>query len=298
MNVLKSYLDLTRAHFFFVWPVLFLSGLALAFRIYGGYSFGTIVLAAFIGLFGFEAGLVLNDYVDRDLDKKDVEKDKLTKYWRPFGRRPLASGDITPHAALRLFYALVLITALLIFCLPYPNSIYVFLIMLYSYAVEYYYQVRKREQTFPWAQLIGRTDFAFFPVAGYLCFGHPDTTALSYFMFFYPLALAHLGINDLADHTNDRNRGLKTVTTLYGRKETAYWVLFFTALHFLSLPLLLTQLGPIALAVFPLAILLLLIANSLLLKNATSASALKALPLTHAAMLVYALSIIASVIFA
>ena len=156
----KDYLDLTRAHFFYVWPILFLSGLALAYRNYGFLTWELAAIAAAIGLFGFEAGLVLNDYVDRDLDKKDTDKDRLTKYWRPFGKRPLAEGGIKPRDAMNLFCVLVLVTALLIYMLPYPNSLYVFLIMLYSYSVEYFYQIKKRDQSFPWAQLLGRTDFA------------------------------------------------------------------------------------------------------------------------------------------
>ena len=79
----RAYMDLTRAHFLFVWPILFYSGLALSFQTYGGFSWELTVTAALIGLFGFVAGLVLNDYVDRDLDKRDLETDKLTKYWRP-----------------------------------------------------------------------------------------------------------------------------------------------------------------------------------------------------------------------
>jgi 4-hydroxybenzoate polyprenyltransferase len=35
---LKAYLDLTRAHFFPVWPIIFCSGLMLAFANYGGFS--------------------------------------------------------------------------------------------------------------------------------------------------------------------------------------------------------------------------------------------------------------------
>lgn len=295
---IRAYIDLTRAHFFFVWPILFLSGLGLAYQNYGGFSWELTVTAALIGLFGFEAGLVLNDYVDRDLDKKDLETDKLTKYWRPFGNRPIAAGQITPHDALNLFYLLVFITALLILRLPYPNSLYVFLIMLYSYAVEYFYQVKKRDQHFPWAQLLGRTDFALFPAAGYLCFGNPDTTALSYFLFFYPLALAHLGVNDLADHKNDLARGLKTVTVLYGLKGTAYWIIFFTALHFLLAPILMVQLGGLTLVGFALSFLLLIAANYVLIRNPNPANALKVLPFVHAAMLVYAVSIIAGLLFA
>ena len=33
-----------------------------------------------IGFFGFEAGFVLNDYVDRELDKRDVEVDKVLDF--------------------------------------------------------------------------------------------------------------------------------------------------------------------------------------------------------------------------
>ena len=290
---IRAYLDLTRAHFLFVWPILFCSGLALSFQAYGGFSWEFMVIAAFMGLFGFVAGLVLNDYVDRDLDKKDLETDKLTKYWRPFGKRPLAEGQIKPQEALQLFYLLVFITALLIFRLPYPNSLYVFLIMLYSYSVEYFYQIKKRDQSFPLAQLLGRTDFALFPVAGYLCFGQPDMMALSYFLFFYPLALVHLGINDLADYINDQARGLKTVTVLYGQRGTAYWIMLFTALHFLFAPLLMAHLGALTLAGFSFSFLLMLLTNYVLIKNPDPISALKVLPLVHAAMLVYAVSIIA-----
>jgi 4-hydroxybenzoate polyprenyltransferase len=42
--------------------------------------------AVLIGLFGFEGGLVLNDYVDRKGDKLDVEG-ALTAYWRPFQKK-------------------------------------------------------------------------------------------------------------------------------------------------------------------------------------------------------------------
>ena len=62
--------------------------------------------------------------------------------------------------------------------------------------VEYCYQTKKRHQTFPIAQVVGRTDLALFPVAGYLVRGSPDATALLCFLFFYPWALAHLAAND------------------------------------------------------------------------------------------------------
>ena len=43
---LKAYVDLTRLHFFFVWPLLFCSGLFLSFPRYGGFSWALVGKAA------------------------------------------------------------------------------------------------------------------------------------------------------------------------------------------------------------------------------------------------------------
>src|SRR5512135_2424932 len=97
---LKAYIDLTRLQFSFAWPLLFCSGYMLATTVYGVFSWFDILRVAVIGFFGFEAGLVLNDYVDRDYDRKDVETDRLTRYWRIFGTRPIPAGLIAPTRAL------------------------------------------------------------------------------------------------------------------------------------------------------------------------------------------------------
>ena len=103
--------------------------------------------------------------------------------------------------------------------------------MMYCYAIEIFYQEEKRKQTFPFAQFIGRTDFALFPVVGYLLIGKPDAYAILWFIFFYPFALAHLGVNDMVDIVNDRARGMNTIPVLYGIDKTAYWTAGFTAIH-------------------------------------------------------------------
>jgi len=90
---LKAYLDLTRAHFFPVWPIIFCSGLMLAFANYGGFSWSLTMKTALIGTMGFEAGFVLNDYVDKKVDGFDIDN-TLTNYWRPFKERPIPSGKI------------------------------------------------------------------------------------------------------------------------------------------------------------------------------------------------------------
>ena len=292
-ETIKAYLDLTRLHFFFVWPLLFISGLFLAFQYYDGFSVSLIVRAALIGFFGFEAGFVLNDIVDAEFDKNDVEFDKLTKYWRPFGKRPISQGLISRRKAIALFGLLVFTAAALTFTLPYPNNLYVLILMVICYGLEYFYQIKKRNETLPIAQLIGRIDFTIFPIAGYLCLGTLDLNTLLFALFFYPVAMAHLGVNDLVDILNDEARKMKTVPLLYGVEKTVYWILFFTIIHYVTATLFLTVLGTVATAGFVVSFSLLAIGNYLILKGRSPAAGMKALPLFHLSMLVYALSIIA-----
>jgi 4-hydroxybenzoate polyprenyltransferase len=289
---IKAYIDLMRLHFFFVWPILFCAGLFLAFQNYNGFSWTLVIKAALIGFLGFEAGLVLNDIVDRDLDRKDVEFDKLTKYWRIFGKRPLSQDLITQKRALLLFSLLVGATTVLISTLQFPNSIYVLGIMVLCYSLEVFYQFKKRNQKFPFAQLIGRIDFTLFPVAGYLCIGNPDIKVLLFAFFFYPLAMAHLGVNDLIDIANDKARGLNTIPTMFGMKGTTYWILLFSIIHFTAATIFLTALGNLALAGFTIGLLLITIGNFTILKEKSANSGMKALPLFHLAMLIYSISII------
>lgn len=288
---LRAYADLLRIQFAFAWPLLFCSGLFLAFGTYGGFSWPLVVTAALIGLFGFEAGMVLNDYVDRERDQRDVEG-RLTRYWRLFGTRPLAEGRIPARHALALFLLLTLAALALTATLPYPHSLFVAAIMAYSYAVEVFYQVKKRDQSFPIAQVVGRTDFALFPVAGYLVAGMPDLTALLYFLFFYPYALAHLGANDLVDVTNDRARGMRTVPLLYGTRAGIFWVAGFTALHGLTALLFAGVLGPVARGGLLVGFLLLVVANAVILRDGTPEAAMRVLPLFHLAMVVYAVGMV------
>jgi 4-hydroxybenzoate polyprenyltransferase len=289
---IRAYIDLTRLQFFFAWPILFCSGYLLATTVYGNFSWFDFARVALIGFFGFEAGLVLNDYIDRDYDKKDVESDKLTKYWRIFKTRPIPAGLISPNQALGLFIGLAAITTCLIVTLPYPHSLLVLLIMIYSYTIEMFYQIEKRQtQKFPFAQLIGRTDFALFPVAGYLCLGNPDINAFLYFVFFYPFALAHLGVNDLIDVKNDRARGMSTIPILYDIPRTTYWIAGFTVINAMMAFLFMTRLGWIGRAGLLIGLILLIAANGVILKHKTPDAALRVLPLFHITMLIYAGSI-------
>lgn len=295
-ETLKAYFDLILAHFLPAWPLVFCSGLVLAFANYGGFSWLLAIKAALIGVFGFEAGLVLNDYVDRNRDRLDVEN-TLTRYWRPFKSRPIPSGKVSSKNAFLLFIMLAGIASALIFTLPYPNSLYVFTIMLYSYGIEAFYQVKKRNQKYPIAQLLGRTDLTLFPAAGYLCYGQPDMTILLYMVFFYPWTMAHLGLNDFIDLKNDRARGMNSIAVLYGAKGAMYWTTGFTLLHFFTAIFFLRELGDIALYGFLAGFVLLAGSNLYLWKEKSPDAGMKILPVYHGTLVIYAVSIILDFIY-
>jgi 4-hydroxybenzoate polyprenyltransferase len=294
---IKAYLDLTRAHFAPVWPLLFISGLMLAFKDGHFFSLPLLFTVFFIGLFGFEAGMVLNDLIDRDVDKL-VNDNEYTKYWRPFKERPLPAGIISFKEALIVFLVFLVISVALIATLPFPNNLYIYIIMIYAYSIETFYAKKKSNQKYPIAQLLGRTDLTLFPVAGYLCYGQPSLTIIFLILFLYPWAQIHLGVNDLADYENDKAKNLKTVTVLYGVKGNIRWIASFTIINIIfAILLLVFKLGFIALIGFILAFILLASGNIIILKNQTPMSALKVLPLCHASLLIYILSIILSIMF-
>jgi 4-hydroxybenzoate polyprenyltransferase len=295
-ETIKALVDLTRAHFFLVWILLFSSGLALAFNNYGDFSWPVTFKAVLIGFFGFEGGLVLNDYVDRKRDRLDVEG-SLTAYWRPFKSRPLPSGRISPNFALIVFLLLSALTGLIMFTLPYPNSFYVFITMLSSCILEYFYQVKRKNQSFPVAQLAGRMDFTLFPIAGYLCYGQPDLSVLLYLLFFYPWTLAHLAVNDFIDTENDRARGIKSIPVLYGTEGALLWISGFTLVHYFTASLFLKQLGDIAFYGFLSGFLVLGFANYKLLRIRSSKAGLLALFLYHVSLVIYSGSIILDSLF-
>jgi 4-hydroxybenzoate polyprenyltransferase len=288
---LAPYLDLLRLHFSPAWILLFCSGTLLAAGIYGGFSWGVLVTAALIALFGFTAGLVLNDYVDRDLDRLAADN-RFTRYWRPFGTRPLVEGTISPARARLVMVLLALVAVGFILTLPRPHSLYILAIMGWSYLAEYAYQVLKRRQRYPVGQILGRTDFALFPVAGYLVLGLPDAAALLYFIFFYPFALAHLGANDIADITNDRARRLRTIPVLYGMAGAARWVIAFALLHVAAAILFATVLGPVARAGIALGLACVIAASIGLVRRPDEATGIRLLPLFHLAMAIYTVGII------
>jgi 4-hydroxybenzoate polyprenyltransferase len=292
---LRAFADLARIHFLPVWPLVFCSGLALAAETYGGFSWTLGARAVAMAACGFSAGLVLNDYIDRDLDRKDVSP-TFSRYWRPFGTRPIPSGSVQPREALALFLVLAGAATAIALTLPWPRPAVLIGLGLYSYAAEAFYQVAKRRQRFPVAQLLGRTDFALFPVAGYLCLGFPDGQALRFFLAFYPWTLVHLGVNDLADLENDRARGLATIPVLYGTRGTAAWIGGWTALHLAAGAFFYPALGIVPLAAWGAASLLLVAVAGGILANPVPERGLRVLPLLHLSLLISSLGILAGAV--
>jgi 4-hydroxybenzoate polyprenyltransferase len=79
---------------------------------------------------------------------------------------------------------------------------------------------------------------------------------------------------------------------MYGMKGTAYWILLFSIFHFAAAAVFLTVLGTLAIGGFLVSMLLISIGNFMIMSGKNASSGMKALPLFHLSMLIYALSII------
>jgi 4-hydroxybenzoate polyprenyltransferase len=109
----------------------------------------------------------------------------------------------------------------------------------------------------------------------------------------YPWALAHLAANDIVDIENDQAKELKTIAGLYGIKGNKIWVHSFSAVHLItSVIFVISDLGGVALFGFAASWVLIIIANVIIMRGKEAKIWLKALPMFHASLLIYILSII------
>ena len=159
--------------------------------------------------------------------------------------------------------------------------------------MEVFYQMVKRKQKFPIAQILGRTDLLLFPIAGYLLVGQFNITIVYYLLFMYPWALAHLGANDLVDFENDQAKKLKTIAGLYGIKGNKLWIHVFSIIQLTTSAIFVfLDLGGIAIYGFAVSWILIVLANILIMRGKEAKDWLKALLMFHASLLFYILSII------
>jgi 4-hydroxybenzoate polyprenyltransferase len=100
--------------------------------------------------------------------------------------------------------------------------------------------------------------------------------------------MAHLGVNDLVDIANDRVRELRTIPVLYGINGTVYWIGGFSLLSIITALVFFPYVGTVARMGIIAGLILLCLANILIVRGRDPDSAMKALPLFHAAMVVYA----------
>jgi 4-hydroxybenzoate polyprenyltransferase len=85
---------------------------------------------------------------------------------------------------------------------------------------------------------------------------------------------------------------MRTVPVLLGLRLNIAWIAIFSVIHAGTAFDLLMHLRPIALAGCGAGLLLLLLANLRIVKGQTPEAALRVLPLFHASLLVYAVSLI------
>ena len=120
----------------------------------------------------------------------------------------------------------------------------------------------------------------------------PDLNALLYFLYFYPLAEAHLAVNDLADYKNDQARGLLSVTKMYGINGTLIWIVVFTLIHLITATSFVLKVNPGSILGFLFSYIFIIFTCVYILSKRTPSSALKVLPLLHLSMAVQSLSLI------
>lgn len=279
--------------------LLFCSGYLMAFPPGGTTGLTDLLKVVLIGFLGSGAELVLANYLARERGINTGENENQSGDQKPAGTRSLAGGHIPSWHAPVLFCTCAGIATALILTLPYPHSVYVLLIMVYCWVIGVFSHAEKRiPQVFPFPQVIGRTGFALVPVAGYVCAGLPDIAALFMFLFFYPFAIAHDAVNDLAGEEDDRARGLFTLPTIYDAVRTRIWIAGFTVIHIMMAFLFITRLPIIGKTGVYAGLALLIIANIVILWRRTPEAALNVLPLFQLAMVLYAGGVCAGVLLA
>ncbi|HUW89653.1 MAG TPA: hypothetical protein VMV43_03965, partial [Candidatus Nanopelagicaceae bacterium] len=95
------------------------------------------------------------------------------------------------------------------------------------------------------------------------------------------------------DIENDQAKELKTIAGLYGIKGNKIWVHSFSAAQLITSAIfVLFDLGGVAIYGFAVSWILIILANIKILRGKEPKAWLKALPMFHASLLVYILSII------
>ena len=192
----------------------------------------------FVGITGFSAGFVVNDWMDWRADKVTLaargqypEYAAQLRRERPLtGTRPIAAGIIRPASALAFALALIAAAAAVALTLPVPHRWYVLAGLLFGNGAEALYCVIKRGQRrFPFATFLSAALVALPASVGYLAAHRPDLTALLLFASFYAWEVGFNQLHDAVDAENDRRRGIFTLSGTFGLRFVAAWCLTLSA---------------------------------------------------------------------
>nr|WP_240611789.1 4-hydroxybenzoate octaprenyltransferase [Acidiferrobacter sp. SPIII_3] len=204
---LGAYVRLMRLHrpigsLLLMWPTLW------ALWIAGQGHPRPVLVAVFVAgvLLMRSAGCVINDYADRDFDPH---------VWRTQDR-PIAAGEVSPRAALTLFFGLCLLAAMLAFWL----NTYTIELSVVAVALAATYPFLKRFTHLPQVYL----GLAFgwgIPMAFAAQTGHIPRLAWVLFAANIAWTVAYDTAYAMADRDDDLKIGVKSSAILFGRWDRA-----------------------------------------------------------------------------
>jgi len=227
----SALIDLTRvAYFGPAVAALFLLGGVLAMPNVPDWSALSRIVVG--GVLGFLGGFVLNDWADRSADRvmlstraHDGIYQRQLRRERPFTRtRPIAEGIISANAALACALGLIALSALIAVTFPSPHRWYLLAALSFNSVAEpLYCYIKSVQSKVPIATFFHGILLGICPAAGYLALRPPDLTTLALFLSTYLWEVGFNQLYDMVDIKNDRQRGLTTLSTLFGLPFVARW---------------------------------------------------------------------------
>jgi protoheme IX farnesyltransferase len=225
LSTLKTYYDLTKPGIIYGNSISLIAGFLLASQRQVDWP---LLAAALLGTaLVIASGCVLNNYIDRDIDKK---MDRTSK-------RALASGQIPPNHALIYAAVLCLLGFGLLMKFTNPLTVYTGLIGLYVYVVAY--GLAKRRS--PSGTLVGSIAGAAPILAGYTAAsGRIDGAAILLFLSMAFWQMPHFYAIAMYRLRDYRSAGIPVLPAVKGARTTklhimAYIVAFTITASLLSL---------------------------------------------------------------
>lgn len=211
MNKIRDYLQLIRFNkpigsLLLLWPAL-----TALFIASGGHPSAKNVFIFTVGVFIMRsAGCILNDYLDRDFDRKV----KRT------ADRPLAQGKISKKGAL-VFMLLLLVVA---FILVLHTSRLTILLSLVALVLTSCYPWMKRITQ--WPQIWLGMTFNFGIIMAYSAANHPlDLSCWLLYLAAIIITVAYDTFYAMVDHDDDIKIGIKSTAILFGKRDRLYTAL-------------------------------------------------------------------------